>query len=100
MVSTDPPESNRAFAESAGGSIEILSDPDGEAARAFGVLTPGGRYARRWSYFIGRDGRIRHIDKKVRPAQHGEDLVEMLGSSIRTSEGERESASGSPERAP
>jgi peroxiredoxin Q/BCP len=46
-------------------------------ARAYGVLAPSGM-ASRWTVYIGRDGRILDIDKKVRPASHGADIATRL----------------------
>jgi thioredoxin-dependent peroxiredoxin len=34
--------------------------------------------ASRWTVYIGRDGRILEIDKKVRAASHGADVAERL----------------------
>ncbi len=79
MVSLDSPETNRAFAKSVDADIGILSDPDGDATRAFGALAPGGKYARRRTVYIGRDALIRRIDDEVSPSSHGSDIVRMLG---------------------
>ncbi len=73
----DPVETNRKFAESLGVSYPILSDPTKETARAYGVLAPSG-YASRWTFYIGADGRILDIDKKVSPSTHGADIVRRL----------------------
>ena len=78
MVSLDPPERNREFAESLGAGFPVLSDPDGEAARAYGVLAPGGQVARRWTFFIDESGVIRRIDKQVSPSTHGADVLRTL----------------------
>lgn len=70
MVSVDTPETNKAFAEQEHADFAILSDPSRKAAEAHGVLnTPSAaqpdapRMARRWSFYIGPDGRILLIDK-------------------------------------
>jgi len=34
--------------------------------------------ARRWTFYIGADGRILDIDKEVRAASHGTDIVKRL----------------------
>jgi peroxiredoxin len=34
--------------------------------------------ANRWTFYIGPDGKILDIDKKVNPAQSGEDVVTHL----------------------
>jgi peroxiredoxin Q/BCP len=80
MVSLDPPERNRAFAESVGASPTVLSDPEGAAARAFGVLHRNGTMARRVSFVIDRTGVIRAIDTAVKPETHGRDLLDLLGT--------------------
>jgi len=46
-------------------------------ARAYGVLAASG-YASRWTFYIGADGRILDIDKKVSAASHGRDVVAKL----------------------
>jgi peroxiredoxin Q/BCP len=79
MVSLDDPEKNRAFAESVEAGFVLLSDPGKQNAERFGVLALGGLYARRWTFFIDRDGIVRRIDKNVSPASHGEDVVGALG---------------------
>jgi thioredoxin-dependent peroxiredoxin len=68
---------NRRFAESLGLVYPILSDETKETARAYGVLASSG-YASRWTFYIGADGRILDIDKKVSAASHGRDVVAKL----------------------
>jgi peroxiredoxin Q/BCP len=75
----DTPETNRAFAQSLGLNFPILSDPGQTVARAYGVLGASG-FPSRWTFYVGRDGRILHIDTHVRPASHGADVAEMLNS--------------------
>jgi peroxiredoxin Q/BCP len=77
MASVDPPETNKAFAEEHEADFPILSDPEKTAATAYGVLGTTG-FARRWTFYIGPDGRILHIDKAVRAATAGEDLAARL----------------------
>ncbi len=76
-ASVDPVEVNTKFAASLGLSYPILSDPGKQVARAYGVLAPSG-YASRWTFYIGADGRILDIDKKVSAASHGRDIVAKL----------------------
>ena len=47
-------------------------------ARAYDVLTPDGQYARRWTFYIGADGKILFIDKAVKPASAGHDVAVKL----------------------
>jgi peroxiredoxin Q/BCP len=76
-ASVDTADVNRRFAESLGLAYPILSDPAKDTARAYGVLAPSG-YASRWTFYIGADGRILDIDKKVSAASHGRDVVAKL----------------------
>ena len=76
-ASVDTPEANARFAASLGIGYPILSDPTKDVARAYGVLAPSG-FASRWTFYIGADGRILDIDKKVSPASHGRDVVARL----------------------
>jgi thioredoxin-dependent peroxiredoxin len=76
-ASVDRPETNRKFAESMGIDFPILSDPGKSVARAYGVLGSSG-FPSRWTFYIGRDGRIQQIDKGVRTATHGPDIEKTL----------------------
>ena len=56
----------------------LLSDPDKQTAQAYGVLNESG-VARRWTFYIGKDGKILAIDKTVKPATSAEDMAAKLG---------------------
>ena len=78
MASVDPVEANKGFAEQEKADFPLLSDPTKETAKAFGVLNQGNGFARRWTYYIGKDGKILAIDKEVKPASSAEDMVAKL----------------------
>lgn len=77
-ASVDTPETNKQFAESLGLDYPVLSDPGKQVARAYGVVSGDKAYASRWTFYIGRDGKILYIDKQVSPESHGRDVVERL----------------------
>jgi peroxiredoxin Q/BCP len=77
MASTDSLEDNAAFAKKNNASFPILSDSERQVSRAYGVLGSTG-FARRWTYYIDKDGVILHIDKTVSPRTAGIDLVRRL----------------------
>jgi thioredoxin-dependent peroxiredoxin len=77
MVSVDDAETNKKFATEHEADYPILSDPEKTAANAFGVLGATG-LARRWTFYIGGDGKILSIDKAVRTGTAGEDLAAKL----------------------
>lgn len=79
MVSVDNLEDNTKFAQMHEADYPILSDVKKEIANAYGVLGPTG-LARRWTFYIAPDGKILHIDKEVKPATSGPDMVARLGA--------------------
>lgn len=76
-ASVDDAEQNKKFAESLGLDYPILSDPTKDAAKAYGVLNERGM-ANRWTFYIGKDGKIAHIDQKVNTETHGRDIAARL----------------------
>ena len=56
----------------------ILSDPGKQTAKAFGVLNEARGFSNRWTYFIGKNGKILHVEKKVKATSHGADIAKML----------------------
>ena len=81
MVSVDTLADNTAFAKKENADFPILADPTKETARKYGVLRDLGalgEVANRWTFYIGPDGKILNIDKKVNPAQSGADIVANL----------------------
>ncbi len=77
-ASTDSPDKNKRFAESLTIDYPILSDPDKQVARAYGVLRRGLGFAARTTFYIGLDGRILHVDHDVSPATHGRAVAARL----------------------
>ncbi|HTE52595.1 MAG TPA: redoxin domain-containing protein [Kofleriaceae bacterium] len=77
-VSTDTPEDNKKFAESLGADFPILADPTADTARAYGVLGKDGKHAKRWTFYIGVDGKISDIDREVKPATAAADVASRL----------------------
>lgn len=78
LVSLDDPETNRAFGESVGATLVLLSDPEKNVAERYGVLAMGGRYAKRVTFYIDRKGTIVRIDRDVDTESHGKDIAESL----------------------
>jgi thioredoxin-dependent peroxiredoxin len=84
-ASVDRPEVSRAFAEWTDAGLPILSDESCEVARAYGAFDEDLGKASRWTFFIGRDGRILYVDREVSPTSHGGDIlarVQELGMAM------------------
>lgn len=78
MVSLDPPEQNRAFASSLGADLVLLSDATGLSASAYGVASAGSGHAKRFTFYIDRDGIVRAVDTNVDVANAAEQIAARL----------------------
>lgn len=79
-VSLDDVESHQAFAEKYSLPFSLLSDADGDTAKAYGVLGSfaGIRVAKRQSFLIDPDGRVAKHYEKVDPNTHSEEVLADL----------------------
>ena len=77
-VSVDSPQKNKEFAESLGADFPILGDPDKAAADPYGVLMPVVGLAKRWTFYIGKDGKVLFVDKEVKVDTAGVDIAAKL----------------------
>ena len=80
MISVDTLEDNTGFAKKENADFPILADPTKATATKYGELRnfSGASVANRWTFYIGPDGRIIDIEKMVRPATSGDDIVAKL----------------------
>jgi peroxiredoxin Q/BCP len=79
MVSVDELEENKGFAAEQKADFPLLSDPDKQTARDYGVLSMGG-WAKRYTFYINSEGRILEIDRDVKPATSAQDMAAKLGA--------------------
>lgn len=77
----DGEKGNKAFAKEHNADFPLLSDPTMATAKAYGVLNEERGFANRWTFYIGKDGKILAIDKDVskRLATSAEDMAAKLG---------------------
>jgi thioredoxin-dependent peroxiredoxin len=79
-VSPDPQDKLRAFADKEQLQFTLLGDEDHRVAEQYGVWVEKSMYGRtymgfeRSTFVIGPDGKIDHVFRKVKPAEH-DDLV-------------------------
>ena len=78
-ASCDTANLNRDFAESLSLDYPILSDTSTQTARHYGVVTDKRQVPFRWTFIIGKDGRIKDIIKRVSTSSHGADIATRLG---------------------
>lgn len=77
MASVDPLIDNKGFAAETGADFPLLSDEDKSVAKAYGVLHQAG-YAKRHTFYIGKDGKILKIDTDITPETSAEDMISTL----------------------
>jgi thioredoxin-dependent peroxiredoxin len=82
MISVDTLEDNKAFAAKEQADFPMLANPDKKVALAYGVINPEAppdrQFARRYTFYIDPTGKIADIDKAVKPASSGQDIVTHL----------------------
>jgi peroxiredoxin Q/BCP len=79
-ASFDDAAANRAFADKFGYTFKLLCDTKHEIGDAYGAFDPAEPgYAKRISYLIGPDRRIRKAYATVQPAAHPEQVLADLG---------------------
>lgn len=77
-ASCDTPETNKKYAEALRLDYPILSDPKRIVARAFGVVNDKRPVPFRYTFYIGKDGKVLYVDKSVKTATHGADVARKL----------------------
>jgi peroxiredoxin Q/BCP len=82
MISVDTLADNKAFAEKEHADFPMLANPDKKVAFAYQVISPDTpperQFARRYTYYIDPTGKIAFIDKAIKPATSGQDIVAHL----------------------
>jgi len=77
-VSPDPPDKLKRFAEKHGLHFTLLADEQHAVAEAYGVWVEKSMYGRKYmgnertTFVIDPAGRIAHVLRKVKPAEHDE----------------------------
>ena len=78
-ASFDSPEKNAKFAEKFQFNFPLLCDTDRKLGLAYGAADDASASsAKRITYLIGKDGRIRKIYPKVNAAAHPEEVLKDL----------------------
>ena len=75
-VSLDSPESHRRFREKNNLNFPLLTDEEGRAAEALGVLRENRKVANRVTFLLDPDGKIARIFPEVSPETHADEILE------------------------
>jgi len=83
-ISPDSVKSHQNFIQKHDLNFTLLSDPDHNVAQAYGVWVEKSMYGRKYwgilrtTFIIGRDGIIKHVFERVKPAGHAEEVLVIL----------------------
>lgn len=83
-VSTDPIDSHDKFTKKHNLNFPLLSDETADVAKMYGVWKEKNMYGRRYwgvartTYWIGPDGRVKKVYKKVDTAKHADEILKDL----------------------
>jgi peroxiredoxin Q/BCP len=75
-VSLDSPESHREFRAKYNLNFPLLTDEDGRASEALGVLRENRRRANRVTFLLDPDGRISRVYPEVSPETHADEILQ------------------------
>ena len=77
-ASCDNEATNKRYAEALKLDYPILSDPKKDVAKAYGVVHGKRSVPERWTFYIGKDGKLLHVDRKVKAGTHAADIAKKL----------------------
>jgi thioredoxin-dependent peroxiredoxin len=84
-VSPDPQKMLRQFTDKEHLNFTLLGDEDHSVAEKYGVWVEKSMYGRKYmgmersTFVIGPDGKIEHVFRKVKPAEHDDLVLGALG---------------------
>ena len=87
-ISTDSIEKHKRFIEKYQFPHPLISDPDGELAKAYGVWKEKNLYGKKFkgversTFVINQDHCISHILRKVNPKKHILELLQILQNQV------------------
>jgi peroxiredoxin Q/BCP len=79
-VSLDSPESHRQFREKHNLNFPLLTDENGQASEALGVLRENREMANRVTFLLGPDGKIAKTYPEVSPETHADEILKDASS--------------------
>ena len=83
-VSPDSVKSHQSFIQKQNLKFTLLSDSEHQVAEAYGAQGEKSMYGRKYmgilrtTFIIGKDGVIKHVFEKVKPAEHAVEVLEKL----------------------
>ena len=85
-MSLDDEESHRRFTDKHELNFPLLADTDASVSKAYGVYGEKNNYGKkswginRTTFIIDKEGKIKHVFKKVQADGHSKEVLEVLDS--------------------
>ncbi|HET6400436.1 MAG TPA: peroxiredoxin [Candidatus Kapabacteria bacterium] len=80
-VSLDDRAKHEAFTKKDNLNFPLLADVDSRICNAYGVpVNPANRHPARWTFLIGKDGKIKQTYRSVDPKTHSEQLLRDIAN--------------------
>lgn len=77
-ASCDTPAYNKEFADELMLDYPLLSDPTRQTAKEYGLVADEKGFPKRWTVYVGKDGKIAFIDKEVKAAAAADAILKKL----------------------
>lgn len=77
-ISTDSVEKQAAFHKEHKLTFKLLADSDGQVSESFGVKIPVVNIAKRWTFIVDPNLKIRHVNDKVDPLLDAKNVISIL----------------------
>ena len=84
-VSADGIKSHEKFITKYNLNFPLLSDEDHKVSEAYGAWGEKSMYGKKYfgmirkTFIIGKDGKLEHVFHTVTPAEHGKEILDLLG---------------------
>jgi len=83
-ISPDSVKSHQGFIQKQKLNFNLLSDPEGKVAKAYGAWGEKSMYGKKYmgilrtTFLIGKDGKIKKVFEKVKPEGHAQEVLAAL----------------------
>lgn len=77
-VSADPVSDLAAFHKKHSLNFTLLADPDAVVVEAYGAKMPMMKMAKRWTFIIGPDLKVKHIEEGVDPVKDAGNTAKLI----------------------
>jgi peroxiredoxin Q/BCP len=82
-ISVDTLADQQKFTDKEKLTYPLLADTEKKTAKAYGVLPPGGRFAKRATFVIDKKGIVRKIDPNAKAKENAEEILNWVKENLK-----------------